>query len=271
MAPYVLYHANCPDGFGAAFAAWKKFGNNAQYIPVKHGNPLPEMEAKSEIYIIDFAYDRQTLLTLAQDNQVQVLDHHKTAFDDLQGLDFAEFDMHRSGAVMAWNYFHPETEVPLLLQYIQDQDLWNWALPAAKEICTALSMYPFDFKLWDQLKIEQLQQEGTVVLRYKEQLVSQLSRKLDWFEILGHCVPAVNTPLFASELGNQLCLDHPEAKFSACYSELNGMRKFSLRSIGDNDVSAIARHFGGGGHPNASGMAVPIAGHPDIKVLELEP
>lgn len=270
MARYVLFHANCPDGFGAAYAAWKKFGAQAIYIPVKHGNPLPEMDSGSEIYIIDFSYDRQTLVTLAENNQVQVLDHHKTAFDDLQGLDFAEFDMNRSGAVMAWNYFHPETEVPLLLQYVQDQDLWNWALPDAKEICTALSVYPLDFESWDQIDIEALRQEGRVVLRYKDQLIEQLSRKIDWFEILGHKVPAVNTPLFASELGNQLCLKHPEAKFAASYSELDGMRKFSLRSIGENDVAVIAKHFGGGGHPNAAGLAVPVSGHPDIKRLNSE-
>ena len=26
---YVIYHADCPDGFGAAYAAWKCFGAEA--------------------------------------------------------------------------------------------------------------------------------------------------------------------------------------------------------------------------------------------------
>lgn len=268
MARYILFHANCPDGFGAAYAAWKKWGKEAQYLPVKHGNPPPELEPHSELFIIDFSYDRETLLQLAEQHQLKVLDHHKTAQDDLAGLDFAEFDLKRSGAVLAWNYFHPQTEVPLLLQYVQDQDLWNWALPDSREICTALSIYPFDFATWDTLDVAQLRAEGQVVLRYKQQLIEQLLRRVDWFEILGHKVPTVNTPLFASELGNQLCLDYPEARFSACYSELDGMRKFSLRSIGDNDVSAVAKHFGGGGHPNASGFAIPLTGHAEVRRLE---
>ena len=28
MKPLVVYHANCADGFGAAFAAWLKLGES---------------------------------------------------------------------------------------------------------------------------------------------------------------------------------------------------------------------------------------------------
>lgn len=264
MARYILYHGGCPDGFGAAYAAWKKLGDEAEYLPVRHGNPPPELPDGSEVWIIDFAYDRQTLIDLSQRVSLKVLDHHRTAQADLAGLDFAEFDMQRSGAVLSWNHFHPGAEVPELLRYVQDQDLWTWTLPDAQEICTALGIYPFDFETWDGLNIETLRAEGKVVLRYKQQMVDTLMGKIDWIEILGHKIPAVNTPLFASELGNQLCLKFPDAPFSACYSDLEGKRKFSLRSIGENDVAAVAGHFGGGGHRNASGFAIPSTGHPDV-------
>lgn len=264
MAPYILYHGGCPDGFGAAYAAWKKFGAGAEYLPVKHGYPPPELPEGSEVYIIDFAYDRRTLLEMAEQHALRVLDHHRTAQAELEGLDFAEFDMQRSGAVLSWNHFHPGTEVPMLLQYVQDQDLWNWALPDSREICTALSIYPMEFETWDRLEIEALRAQGQVVLVYKEQLVEQMQQKVDWIEILGQRVPAVNTPLFASELGNQLCLQFKEAPFAACYADHDGRRKFSLRSIGENDVAAVAAHFGGGGHRNASGFAIPLSGHPDV-------
>lgn len=262
---YILYHGGCPDGFGAAYAAWKKFGDQAEYLPVKHGYPLPDIPDGAQVWIIDFAYARQTLIDLSQRVSLKVLDHHRTAQADLQGLDFAQFDMQRSGAVLSWNHFHPDTEVPQLLQYVQDQDLWIWALPDSSEICTALNIYPFEFEVWDHLSIEILRQEGQVVLRYKQQLIDQLLQKVDWITICGHKIPAVNTPLFASELGNQLCLKYPEAKFSACYADFDGKRKFSLRSVGENDVAAIAAHFGGGGHRNASGLAIPTTGHVDVQ------
>ena len=37
----VLYHAGCPDGFGAALAAWKRRGDAAKYMPVVHGKDPP--------------------------------------------------------------------------------------------------------------------------------------------------------------------------------------------------------------------------------------
>lgn len=269
-ARYVLYHANCPDGFGAAYAAWKKFGEGTHYVPVSHGSPPPEFKNHSEIYIVDFSYDRDTLVGMNAAHTVKVLDHHRSAEAQLQGLDFVEFDMHRSGAVMAWEYFHPDQDVPLLLQYVQDQDLWNWALPDSQEICTALNIYPLEFEVWDQIEVDQLRKEGQVVLRYKEQLMDRLLQKVDWLDIAGHKVPAINTPLFASELGNQLCMDYPEADFAVCYAEHDGKRKFSLRSVGDFDVSAVAGIFGGGGHRNASGMAIPLSGHEKVKRLSPE-
>ena len=35
----VIYHADCTDGFGAAYSAWKQLGNRAEYYPCKHGTP----------------------------------------------------------------------------------------------------------------------------------------------------------------------------------------------------------------------------------------
>src|SRR3989344_1169898 len=34
----VLYHKGCTDGFGAAWAAWKKFGARAEYLGVERGH-----------------------------------------------------------------------------------------------------------------------------------------------------------------------------------------------------------------------------------------
>jgi len=37
MSIVVVYHKGCMDGFGAALVAWKKFGDQANYIPVSYG------------------------------------------------------------------------------------------------------------------------------------------------------------------------------------------------------------------------------------------
>ena len=124
---YVLYHANCFDGMGAAYAAWTQLGDvNVEYIPVQYGSPPPETEAGSNVYIVDFSYSKGTLDEIkGKSAHMIVLDHHKTAAEDLDGYPGAIFDMKRSGAMLAWDYFHPGVHAPLLLDYIQDRDLWT--------------------------------------------------------------------------------------------------------------------------------------------------
>ena len=64
----LLYHANCPDGFGSAYSFWKKFGDDMEYIPVKHGQPPPEGLSGKNVYIADFAYKRDILLELNENH-----------------------------------------------------------------------------------------------------------------------------------------------------------------------------------------------------------
>ena len=41
----VIYHGNCPDGFGAALVAWREYKSNAEYVPAYHNvEPLPFIE-----------------------------------------------------------------------------------------------------------------------------------------------------------------------------------------------------------------------------------
>ena len=56
------------------------------------------------VFMIDFSYQRPVMEQLLADvATLTVLDHHKSAQEDLDGLGgFIEFDMERSGAMMAW-------------------------------------------------------------------------------------------------------------------------------------------------------------------------
>ena len=149
---YVLYHASCADGFGAAYAAWKKLGSQAKYIPVSYHEYLPDMRENSEVYILDLSYPRDVLIDLnARMKKVIVLDHHKTAQENLRGLVFAKFDMEKSGAVLAWEYFHPDKEVPILLEYVQDRDLWQWNLLNSQEVNDLIWSYDRTFEEWQKL------------------------------------------------------------------------------------------------------------------------
>ena len=122
---FVIYHHNCPDGFGAAYAAWLKFADRATYIPARYGDPSPEMPLNSTVYILDFSYPRDTVVGLSKHHELTLLDHHKTAQQSLTGLPGCVFDLSASGAALAWQHFHPGRPMPLLLAYVQDRDLWQ--------------------------------------------------------------------------------------------------------------------------------------------------
>lgn len=266
-ATYVLFHANCPDGFGAASVAWMKFGDGATYLPVQYGEPLPEIPDGSAVYIVDFSYDRETLLALKQRcPAIVVLDHHKTARDALAGLDFAHFDMSKSGAVLTWEHFFPSRVLPALVAYIQDRDLWTWALPNSKEVSAFLSIQERDIRKWAELIIQSQfsralnlwVEVGAAVLASQRVQTASLCDHAFTVQVGGQTIPAVNSPLLQSEIGEELCKRNPDAPFAAAFFCLGlDTEVWSLRSRNGFDVSAVAKSYGGGGHPAAAGFKVP--------------
>ena len=251
----VMYHAECSDGFGAAWALWKKFPS-ARFIPVKHGNSPPAGIARRHVVIVDFSYPRETLEAMARETAgLQVLDHHITAEKALTGLPFAYFDQKKSGAVLAWEWAHPEP-VPWLLQYIQDKDLWHWALPASREINAALASYPYNFHVWDELRQVTLEAEGQAILRYENELVGKITAEAALVSFHNETVPAVQSAVLTSQLGERLSAGYP---FCVIWHDRDGRRYYSLRSREDGaDVAAIATSYGGGGHTHAAGFSVPL-------------
>jgi oligoribonuclease NrnB/cAMP/cGMP phosphodiesterase (DHH superfamily) len=258
---YVLYHSNCYDGFGAAFAAWKKFGSEGtNYIPVSYGYPPPEMPAATRIYIVDFSYPAEVLKKLAENAIVTVLDHHKTAKEALAPLIGAKgnlevlFDMDKSGARMTWEYLHPQERCPDLIDYISDRDLWRFELPGSERVHKALVSYPMDFSVWASLSIEGLKKEGVVCERLYEQLVDNIVKSAWIGELDGMKVPMVNTSIAWSEVGHALLEKNPDYPMAASFTVFRDQVMWSLRSRPDFDCSAVAKKFGGGGHKNAAGF-----------------
>lgn len=260
---HVLYHADCADGFGAAYAAHKVLGDEATYIPVQHGETPPDLPSDAKVVIVDFSYKRDVILALKEKiADLVILDHHTTAQDELAGLPFATFDMTKSGARMAWEYWHPNTEVPEMIAYIEDKDLWLWKLEESQEFTSALRSYPMEFEIWETLTAEHLKIEGKALLRLQEQIIMAAVNRARLKTLFGYEVLVVNSTEFRSEIANRLCTLNPDMAFAAAYyDDKNGDRNWSLRSVGEFDVAALARQMGGGGHKNASGFTgeAPVA------------
>lgn len=258
---YLLFHAHCADGFTSAWAFWKRYGDALEYCPVFHGNPPPEMEPGAKVFIADFSYSRAVLLKLRERHpDLVLLDHHVTAQAELEGLDFATFDMNKSGAVLSWEYCHPGVPLPRLSRYVQDRDLWKWELPHSREIDAVVGLTPKVFAAWDELAarlesdFDGLVAIGRSVLQNNRELVDTMCAYATTILFAGQQVPCVNTPVLHSEAGNELLVRHPDAPFSVTwFQDHDGSFKVSFRSRGDFDVAKLARTLGGGGHRAASG------------------
>jgi oligoribonuclease NrnB/cAMP/cGMP phosphodiesterase (DHH superfamily) len=124
--------------------------------------------------------------------------------------------------------------------------------------------YPYEFDVWDQLitrDIATLQSEGMAIDRkFQKDMLELLKGMTRRMVIGGISVPVANLPYtFSSEAGHLMAQGEP---FAACYWDTPNGRVFSLRSsdVGQ-DVSAVAKLYGGGGHRNAAGFSVPFS-HP---------
>jgi nanoRNase/pAp phosphatase (c-di-AMP/oligoRNAs hydrolase) len=256
----VLYHANCLDGFGAAYAAWVKFGDSAEYIPVQYGNSPPIVTGK-DVYILDFSYKRAVLEEMrASAKSLLVLDHHKSAQEDLDGLDYAIFDMSRSGAIMSWEYFHNHS-CPTGLELIQDRDLWLFKYEDTKPFTAALRAFvPMEFDSWNayltKSNAKVLSSRGKDILKVFNQDIEGFAKQSHKITLSGIEGLACNVPSkYASELGNILAKESGTFGVTYCFDGASNLWLYSLRSIGDFDVSKIALEFGGGGHKNAAGFS----------------
>ena len=262
----IIYHGDCPDGFGGAFAAWKKFGDTAQYVPIRDRTILPpDVDfAGATVYMIDIMFDEAPLLKQLTDVAESAigLDHHKTNKDLVQSLPGSVYTEEHSGCVIAWQYFFPETPTPVLLQYIEQGDLWKTDLPRTIDIKSALYTYPMDFMVWDHLMVEcedadklaALAEKGKIFAEYHHHLVEGAAKKAELVEFEGYQVMAVNaSSALRSDLGNLLAERH--GPFAIVWYVQNGWMNISLRGKGEVDVSELASRYGdGGGHHNAAGF-----------------
>jgi hypothetical protein len=286
-----IYHANCPDGMAAAISVYTspKWGSDTNFVTAHYGNPPPDVTGH-DVIIVDFSYPRDVLEQMhAQANSLIVLDHHKTAQSALDGLDYCIFDMTKSGGRLTWDYLNPQHEwdahpadrnIPDLILYTEDRDLWQNKLHLTKEYNAALASYPMTFEAWLPLlnnnETARMQLEGEAILRYQTQQVDRIVgawKKSPRFISLptpdGDIVaPLINTNTLISEVGERLAADYPCS--CSYFDTVDNKRVYSLRSRGNTDVSAIAKligdamliYFGdqysGGGHAQAAGFTTPI-------------
>lgn len=276
---YVIYHNPCSDGVTSAWCAWKYFRENHPDKEIKyHGaHPAhlpPEDITGACVLMCDISFPKRILdWMLKRVKKLYILDHHKSSENELESLPshMKLFDMTKSGAMLTWEYFFPSTPPPLLIQYVQDKDLWrkkmpDWELFFAWFPTVKCTKEDYDKYSDDNLLLSTMKERGPACAEYADSIIRASSEyaRVKLVKVRGYdkttglyMVPHLCSSVLKSELGNHLITKYPLADFSAIYSvsDNSNCTAFSLRSTPKNtNVSLFAIKFGGGGHPCASGM-----------------
>lgn len=264
----VLYHGKCPDGFAGAYAAWKKFGNTATYLPVSYGESPPEGLEGREVYIVDFCFENAEEMNhlVKTTERLVVLDHHESNKAMVESVPEHVYDADRTGATIAWSYFNPDSPIPRLMTYLEDGDLYRYSIPETRDIFSYLLVLPFDFVEWDALAHALENDAGRMEILKKAaayteffnafaQMSVERAKKVrfEGYEVYFVAThPNITVKSFvAHELYTKL---PPFAIIATAHPNGFGV---SLRGDESVDVSKIAEKYGGGGHPGSAGFFVP--------------
>ena len=277
--PLVIYHGRrCPDGFGAALAAWLYYGDTAEFLALDHGQvqtvaDLPALDGRA-VYILDFSFPADILSAIDERAaKLVLLDHHKSAAEKLTGFacrcGVVHFDMNKSGARLAWEFFHPEQSIPALLKYIEDRDIWKWEFPESAGFLSALDMESQDFARWSEIadyspvQLDAFMARGVAMDEKFRKLCQDMAEGAQPLVFNGIAGLMLNAPgMFHSLVGD--LLSAKTGTFALMWSAGTGGVKVGLRAQRNFDCIALAESMGGGGHAQACGFKMDIARLPEL-------
>lgn len=277
----VVFHRDCVDGFCCAYLLNRKFPSG-RFYGYTYGDEFPprELFVGEDVVLADISFPRGKLLEYANvAKSFLVLDHHHTAQEELEGLPFCTFDMERCGAMLVWDHFFYADDPPNLVRYVDDHDRWQFKLPYSRDIMAVLRSAPHDLEVWkflendlrDNTSFAKLQAAGMWINRRNAKVIDAHVKKAEIIHLggsNGRFGLATNCSDYslASEVANQLAT---ETDFGVAWRyEKKGLYSYSLRGKGNQDVSVIAKYYGGGGHKLAAGFETTLT-HEELHKLSI--
>jgi len=278
--PLVIYHGHqCPDGFAAALAAWLYYEGRAEFLGLDHGDvksidDLPALDGRA-VYILDFSFAEPLLRAIdARAAKLVLLDHHQSAARKLSEFvsqsGVVHFDMSKSGARLAWEFFQPQQPVPDLVRYVEDRDIWVWQYAQSAGFLAALDMEPFDFARWQVIAalhgaaLAAYIDRGRAMDEKYVKLAEGMSEGAQPLNFNGVAGLMVNVPsAFHSLVGDILC--KKSGTFALMWAvDKSGVIKCGLRSRSGFSCIPLAESMHGGGHAQACGFKMPRERLPEL-------
>jgi len=280
----LVTHANCSDGITCALLA-KEYNNSKsrdlKIIFAKYGNEnhiIDSIPNGSDVLFTDFTMSLEGMCSVEiKAKSIVVLDHHKTAEAVLKDKPYAIFNMDKCGAVLTHEWLYgANTDIPKMVQYICDRDLWKFKHQETKEFSAGFKTYKAKELLDMPEKVlrgmsftNECIKKGSVLIDSQITKTESITTRTNDSQTITFITPegkhrmwCINNSEYISETGNELSLKQRDDGLvynaSVQYFITDTDIVFSFRSVEDVDVSAIATAFSGGGHPKAAGMSIPL-------------
>ncbi len=212
------------------------------------------------------------------------IDHHRLKDaeieEEIKGITGIR-DHNNSACVLVWKYFNKGA--PEFVKYVEDMDLGKWELPNGKEFFAGLkdgncnftkevvtdTFNLIDFDNFEEKK-EEIIKKGKVIREHQRDHVQKISRSGKIVNFEGYKTFIINT-IFHGSIISEFLWEMPEYKdidIVLVYHKTQkvDLYRISMRSYKETvDLSVLAKKFGGGGHPRASGLSIK-----DIKKLDFK-
>lgn len=278
----LIFHDPCSDGMTSAavlkfYAKVKKLPQTINFIGCSYErdlymdkiNKLIEHIKGKNVIICDISFNYDIILKfIAVANSFIIIDHHKTAKEKLEQLNskYKIFDMSKSGAMLMWEYLFSSTKPPLLVEYVQDRDLWLEKMPYNKEFVSWFYNLPLNIDLYCEYLCDDKKLMDGIMTKgiYYKQINDIHIDKSSFIEPLFCMIDNKyyfagysNTKILKSDVANAILNKYPLLDFSIAYS-INDMGTSTYMSLRSHsyaaDVESIAVKIDGGGHRNASAV-----------------
>lgn len=275
-----VFHHNDLDGRCAAAIIYHEFSEvECIEISYNHRFPIEIIEKDETIYIVDYSISPDEMCGLWQTTtDVIWIDHHKTAIKNYKDFVSPIAGIRRtdhSGAWLTWEFIHPDTDPPEVVQLVDDWDMWthedNPQGEATRHFVAGMktqSTAP-NSGCWRALLREgslaplrlAIIREGAAILEYESRQSAEYFKAFSHtvhFE--GHTCRACNRGMMNSTMFQKaggilrvyqihIAYVHDGKQWIVTlYSPLKRDKASMI------DVSEIAKKYGGGGHTHAAGF-----------------
>ena len=283
----VIVHDNCADGLMAAIVIAKALafhGSQPFFQFIQYGTKAQEqLEARPGMLFCDITPPKERAIEFARQGAI-VIDHHKSAkevtalfedgiYEEAPGV---------SGATLAYNYLLPKHVDNLgllkLVTLTGVYDSWAKENPLWLDALRLHSVMEIFYPRWSEKTcsgVMLFEKFASIKELHSLRLGAQLlERELDHakrvakggfdLEVNHVRVKLVQGVLEINLVAEAECLEDVDLVVGFLLfnnSEALPEVLFSLRSHKGFDCSALAKHFGGGGHPGSAGFKLPFGVH----------